>query len=188
MSDVMAAERPVFKWLGRGVGIPDDLEKGEWFEDPDGKLRKAYDDMPMGWIPWLDPEDIGAFREDPFPGDTTSAGVVRVYVNPTGITPTEFKVLIEPKAVEEVTKGGIIIPDATKDSEKYAQTEGRIIARSPLAFSYATEAEWEANKARKPDAGDLVLYAKYAGVRVKGRDGKEYLLINDKDVTATIEE
>lgn len=104
--------------------------------------------------------------------------------NPSGITPTEFKCLIEPKPVEE-KRGSIIIPDSTKESEKYAQIEGRIIAVSHLAFSYATAEEWAGNK---PKPGDLVLYAKYAGVRVKGKDGKEYVLTNDKDVCALIEE
>jgi chaperonin GroES len=108
--------------------------------------------------------------------------------NKTGIHPTEYRVLVEPKAVEEKTAGGIIIPDMTKDSEKYAQVEGTIIAASPLAFTYATAAEWEAANAKPPKPGDRVLHAKYAGVRVKGKDGKEYLLVNDKDLTATIEE
>ena len=104
--------------------------------------------------------------------------------NQSGINPTEFKVLIEPKPVE--TKiGSIIIPDQIKEHEKYATTEGRIVAISHLAFTYATPEEWDG---KKPKAGDAVLYAKYAGVRVKGRDGKEYLLVNDKDLVATIEE
>lgn len=105
-------------------------------------------------------------------------------MNPSGISPTEFKVLVEPKAVESKV-GSIIIPVSTQDSEKYAQIEGRVIAVSHLAFSYATAEEWGD---KKPKAGDAILFAKYAGVRVKGRDGKEYVLVNDKDVCATIEE
>lgn len=104
--------------------------------------------------------------------------------NTTGINPTEYKVLIKPKPVEEKV-GSIIIPDMTKDSEKYAQIEGEILAMSHLAFSYATPEEWGD---RKPRSGQRVLYAKYAGVRVKGRDGNEYVLVNDKDICATIEE
>lgn len=104
--------------------------------------------------------------------------------NLTGIRPTEFKCLIAPKAVEEKI-GSIIIPDATKESEKYAQIEGQIVALSHLAFSYASAEEWGE---RKPKPGDRILYAKYAGVRVKGKDGKEYVLVNDKDICATIEE
>ena len=109
-------------------------------------------------------------------------------VNPTGIQPTEYKVLIEPKAIEEKTSGGIILPDMTKDHEKYSQVEGTIVAVSPLAFTYATKEEWEAAGAQPPKPGDRVLHAKFAGVRVKGKDGKEYVLVNDKDITATIEE
>jgi len=105
--------------------------------------------------------------------------------NPTGIIPTEFKVLVAPKPVEEKI-GSIIIPDMSKDAEKYATVEGTIIDISHLAFTYATETEWDGHK---PKAGQRVIYAKYAGVRIKSpKDGREYLLINDKDIVATIEE
>jgi co-chaperonin GroES (HSP10) len=108
-------------------------------------------------------------------------------MNPSGITPTEFKVLIDPEPVETVV-GSIIIPETTQDREKYAQIKGRIVAVSPHAFSYANAEAWEKSGARKPGPGDVALYAKYAGVRVKGKDGREYLLINDEDICATIEE
>jgi co-chaperonin GroES (HSP10) len=104
--------------------------------------------------------------------------------NASGILPTEFKVLIEPDAVEEVSKGGIIIPVEKVDKDKYATTDGTIVAISHLAFTYATDAEWDGHK---PKAGDRVAFAKYAGARRKGKDGKDYLLINDKDVVAIIE-
>lgn len=107
--------------------------------------------------------------------------------NPTGINPTEYKVLIEPEEIAAKV-GSIFIPDAAKDQEKFAQIRGRIIASSPLAFSYASNEEWQAANASKPKPGDTVLYAKYAGVNVKGKDGKEYRLIIDKDICATIEE
>ena len=109
-------------------------------------------------------------------------------MNSSGIYPTEYKVLIEPKPVEERSAGGVLFADMTKDSEKYAQVEGTVITASPLAFTYATAAEWKAAGAQPPKPGDRVLYAKFAGVRVKGRDGKEYLLVNDKDLTATVKD
>ena len=105
-------------------------------------------------------------------------------MNQTGINPTEFKVLILPDPVEEITKGGIIRPTMTTDSEKYATIEGRIVAVSHLAFTYATAEEWGD---AKPKPGDRVIFAKYAGVRHKAKDGQEYLLINDKDVVAVVE-
>lgn len=105
-----------------------------------------------------------------------------------GIVPTEYKVLIAPKEVETVSKGGIIRPVDSVEKDKFATVEGEIVAVSPLAFTYASQAEWDAANARKPGPGDRVIYAKYAGIRHTGRDGKEYLLINDKDVVAIIEE
>ena len=105
--------------------------------------------------------------------------------NPTGIIPTEYKVLVAPKPVEEKI-GSIIIPDMSKDAEKYTTVEGTIIDISHLAFTYATETEWDGHK---PKAGQRVIYAKYAGVRIKSpKDGREYLLVNDKDVCALIDD
>lgn len=102
--------------------------------------------------------------------------------NSSGIFPTEYKVLIAPKVVEERTKGGIIIPDESKDREQFAQMEGTLVACSPLAFTYD---DWKGAKPPKP--GDRVLFAKFAGAKVTGKDGKEYRLTNDKDVAAVLE-
>jgi co-chaperonin GroES (HSP10) len=108
--------------------------------------------------------------------------------NPSGIKPTEFKVLIAPKEVAEKI-GSLYLPEETKDKEKYATMEGTIVAVSPLAFSYASADEWAAAGAEKPKPGDPVIFAKYAGVRIKSKkDGKDYLLVNDKDVAAGFEE
>jgi len=104
--------------------------------------------------------------------------------NDSGITPTEFKVLIAPIEVEEKTKGGIIIPDATKERDQFAQMEGVLVAVSPLAFSYANSAEWGQHD--PPQPGDRVLFAKYSGAVVKGRDGKDYRIVNDKDICAVL--
>lgn len=102
--------------------------------------------------------------------------------NPSGIIPTEYKVLIKPKTVEEVTKGGIIIPETAREKEQYAAMEGTIVAQSPIAFQFDN---WPPN-ARIPQPGDTVIYAKYAGAVIKGRDGQDYRLINDKDVGAIL--
>ncbi len=104
--------------------------------------------------------------------------------HPSKIKPTEYKVLIEPSKVDEKTKGGIIIPDERKDRDQFAQMEGTLVAVSPLAFSYADEATW--GDAEKPKPGDKVMFAKYAGAAVKGMDGKDYRLVNDKDIGAVL--
>ena len=102
-------------------------------------------------------------------------------MNKSGIEPVEYKVLVKPKAVEEKTKGGIIPPDQTRDKEKFAKQEGVIVAYSPIAF---TDPNW----LRCPKVGDTVLFDRYAGCTVTGRDGEEYRLINDKEIGAIIVE
>jgi chaperonin GroES len=110
-----------------------------------------------------------------------ASNVVELNLNKSGIEPTEFKVLIKPKTVEEKTAGGIIIPDESKDREQFAQMEGELVAVSPLAFTYA---DWKDGSPPKP--GNRVLFAKFAGAKVKGRDSVEYRIVNDKDIAAVL--
>jgi len=106
--------------------------------------------------------------------------------NETGILPTEFKVLIAPKEVGDKI-GSIYLPDSTKERDQFAQMEGTLVAVSPLAFTYAKQEEWEAAGAAPPTVGDRVLFAKYAGAVVKSlKDGKDYRLVNDKDIAAVL--
>lgn len=102
-------------------------------------------------------------------------------LNTSGIYPVEYKILIAAKTVEEKTKGGIFLPDDTKEREQFAQMEGTLVACSPLAFTYD---DWK--DANPPKPGDRVLFAKYSGAKVTGKDGKEYRLVNDKDVAAVL--
>ena len=101
--------------------------------------------------------------------------------NLSGIAPTEYKVLISPKMTMEKSKGGIILPDTTKERDQHAQMEGVIVATSPLAFSYDN---WKDGS--PPKVGDSVLFAKYSGALVTGKDGKDYRIVNDKDVAAVL--
>lgn len=106
-------------------------------------------------------------------------------VNPSGIIPFEFKVLIEPEQSDlekRAIKSGLVVPDSTKEHEKHAQMKGRIVAMSPLAFTYG---DWPEG-VRLPKVGDKVLFAKYAGAFVEGRDEVKYKIVNDKDIAAII--
>jgi chaperonin GroES len=105
-------------------------------------------------------------------------------MNPSGILPTEFKVLVRPIKVDEKTKGGIILPDETKERDQFAQMQGTLVAVSPLAFTYADKDAWGDTEPPKP--GDKVMFARYAGAAVKGMDGGDYRLISDKDVSAVL--
>ena len=114
----------------------------------------------------------------------TSAAKKIPPLNMSGINPIEYKVLIKPieeKGFYEL-KGGTKLykPDETKERDQHAAMEGEIIAVSPFAFTYE---EWPA-EAAKPQVGQMAIYARYSGVTIKGFDGVEYRLMNDKDVIA----
>lgn len=100
--------------------------------------------------------------------------------NPSGIVPTDVKVLVKPDPVEEKTKGGIILADTTKDKAKYAGTKATLIAAGPNAFR-----EW--GDGCDIPVGSRVLYAQYSGARLEGLDGEDYVVMNDEDLIARVE-
>lgn len=102
-------------------------------------------------------------------------------MNASGILPVDVKVLVLPDAVEEKTAGGIIMPDAVKDRNKYATVKATVISVGANAFQ-----EW--GDAPKPEAGSRIILAQYAGMRAKGDDGQEYVVCNDEDVIAILGE
>lgn len=105
--------------------------------------------------------------------------IPNIALNTSGIWPTEFNVLVLQKKTEDKI-GSIYLPDTSKEREQYAEMEGTLIACSPLAFTFE---RWPEG-ARKPQAGDKVIIAKYSGTRVVGKDGQTYLLTKDKDISA----
>ena len=81
------------------------------------------------------------------------------------IRPLGDRVLIEPTAAEEVTMGGIIIPDSAKEKP---------LKGTVLAVGNGTKDEEMVLK-----KGDTVLYGKYAGVK--------YIMMRQSDVLAVID-
>ncbi len=101
--------------------------------------------------------------------------------NDSGILPLEYFVVIKPDQVDNKTKGGIYIPDETLDRNKQAQMTGIMIAEGPLAFQY------EIDNPFTPEIGDRVAFGRYSGHTLKGRDGVEYRILKDGDLTAIVE-
>jgi co-chaperonin GroES (HSP10) len=99
-------------------------------------------------------------------------------LNNSGLVPCEYKILIDPEEVDQVSAGGIVLATMTTEKEKQAQVRGRLIAVGGNAFE-----DWNEPI---PKVGDHIWYAKYAGLVVKGDDGKEYRLANDKDCAAIV--
>ena len=102
-------------------------------------------------------------------------------MNEVGLKPLGFKVLLKPKAVEQTTSGGIILPPDVQEKDEHAQDRGEIISMAANAFSYT-----EMPPEERPQIGEEVYYARYAGVLYKDRSGNEYRLVNDEDITAVI--
>jgi co-chaperonin GroES (HSP10) len=97
--------------------------------------------------------------------------------------PMEFKIVVELDPIEEVTKGGIILPGEKVERDKLAYEEGTLVAVSPFAFTYA---EWPEG-VEKPQIGQRVMIERYAGL-LREREGKSYRIINDKSLVAVIED
>jgi co-chaperonin GroES (HSP10) len=111
--------------------------------------------------------------------------------NVSGINPTEFKVLISPLEIttEHKFTGAdgreftLHKPEEFTEREQFSQQIGTLVALAPLAFTYD---KWEGCEDQKPKPGDKVLFAKFAGFAHKGKDGKTYRVVNDKDVSAVL--
>lgn len=93
------------------------------------------------------------------------------------IKPLGDRVLIKQIASEEVTKGGIVLPDTAKEKPQ----EGEVLAVGPgKLLDNGQRAPMEVK------AGDRVLFAKYAGSEIK-QDGEEYMILNsERDILAVI--
>lgn len=98
-----------------------------------------------------------------------------------GIMPVGHKIILREKDVDEKTKGGIILPDETKEANKNAQTRGVIVAIGSTAFNYD-----DIPAQARPRVGDEVYYARYAGTIIKNDQQDEYRMVNDQDITAII--
>ncbi|MDD6209921.1 MAG: co-chaperone GroES [Bacteroidales bacterium] len=87
------------------------------------------------------------------------------------IKPLADRVLVKPAAAEEVTLGGIIIPDSAKEKP----LKGEV-----LAIGNGTKDE-----AMVVKPGDKVLYGKYAGTEIE-LDGETLLIMRQSDILAVI--
>ena len=97
------------------------------------------------------------------------------------IRPLNDRVIVEPVEENEMTFAGgqLVLPDTAKEKPQ----QGKVLAVGP-----EVEVENEDGKIVGPQAGDLVIYAKYACTTFKTRDGKEMLILRADDILGVIEE
>jgi chaperonin GroES len=92
------------------------------------------------------------------------------------LKPLADRVVVKPIVKEEVTKGGIVLPDTAKEKPQ----EGEIVAVGPGKLGEdGKRIEMEVKK------GDRVIYARYAGMEWK-HDGEEYLILRESDILAKL--
>ncbi|MCJ7523471.1 MAG: co-chaperone GroES [Dehalococcoidia bacterium] len=90
------------------------------------------------------------------------------------LKPLADRVIVKPIVKEEITKGGIVLPDTAKEKPQ----EGEIVAVGPGKLGDdGKRIEMEVTK------GDRVIYAKYAGMEWKDK-GQEYLILRESDILA----
>ena len=90
------------------------------------------------------------------------------------LQPLGDRVVIKAIEREEVTKGGLVLPDTAKEKPQ----EGEVIAVGPGRL---TE---DGNRiAMEVKKGDRVIYAKYGGTEIKLED-EEFIILRESDILA----
>ena len=98
------------------------------------------------------------------------------------IVPLLHTILIQPDSVETKTEGGIILPELVTDKERKAVEYGTVVTVGPRAFiDYGSDPTIL-------KGGDRVSFARYSGKVIKDSDGTEFVLVNDIDILAKIED
>jgi chaperonin GroES len=93
------------------------------------------------------------------------------------LKPLADRLVVEPSEQEDVTAGGIILPETAKEKPQ----QGKVIAAGPGR----TDEEGK-RVAMEVKVGDKVLYAKYSGTEIKV-DSKKVLILRESDVLAIVE-
>jgi co-chaperonin GroES (HSP10) len=94
-----------------------------------------------------------------------------------------YHVLVRPVSVKSKTKGGIFIPDSTRDDMSYLTTVGRVVSVGDLAYM---------DKDKFPTGawckiGDHVSYGKHLGTKLFYK-GVRFILLFDDQITMRVQD
>ena len=94
-----------------------------------------------------------------------------------------FHVLVRPVSVKSKTKGGILLPDSTREDMAYLTTVGKVLTLGDLAYL---------DKDKFPTGawctvGDYVCYGKHAGTKLFYK-GIRLILLFDDQITMKVED
>lgn len=93
------------------------------------------------------------------------------------LKPLGDRIIVEAITAEEVTKGGIVLPDSAKEKPQ----EGQVVAVGPgKLLDTGKIAPMEVK------IGDRVVYSKYGGSEIK-INGTEFMVLRQDDVLGIVE-
>lgn len=90
------------------------------------------------------------------------------------LQPLGDRVVVKPIPKEDVTKGGIVLPDTVKEKPQ----EGKVLAVGPGKMTDDGK-----RIAMDVKVGDVVIYAKYGGAEIK-EDDEELIILRESDILA----
>ena len=93
------------------------------------------------------------------------------------IQPLADRIVVKALEAQDVTKGGIVLPDTAKEKPQ----EGKIIAIGKGKVLDSGEV-----RAPEVKVGDRVLYGKYSGTEITTKDGEELLIMKEEDILAIV--
>ena len=94
-----------------------------------------------------------------------------------GLQPLADRVIVKPLDAEEVTKGGIVLPDSVKEKPQ----EGQVVAVGDGKVMDNGQKQVLTVK-----TGDRVLYGKYAGTEISNAEGEKVLIMREDDILAIV--
>jgi chaperonin GroES len=92
------------------------------------------------------------------------------------IKPLGNRLVVQPIEEEEITAGGIVLPETAKEKPQ----KGTVLAAGPGERNDDGE-----HMPLEVKEGDTVLFAKYAGTEIK-YEGKKLLIMRESDVLAKL--
>jgi chaperonin GroES len=93
------------------------------------------------------------------------------------IRPLGDRLLVEPVEKEETIAGGLLLPETAKEKPQ----QGKV-----LAVGEGRRDDDGDRIAMDVQAGDMVLFAKYAGTEIK-LEGKKLLIMKESDILGIVE-
>lgn len=93
------------------------------------------------------------------------------------IQPLGDRIVVKALDAQEVTKGGIVLPDSVKEKPQ----EGKVVAvgKGKVLDSGSVQAP-------EVKVGDRVLYGKYSGTEITTKEGEELLIMKEEDILAIV--